>query len=117
MDWGMDLNIRRYNHWAGSSLVAICGIGGVLLFSLALDELTRKWPSKTLSFIGKRSLFILVLHFSFQQNSFGKMVAEGVPWLAAVIGSFAVGLGIPLGVSLLWERVRERMRKRRELTR
>ena len=112
MDWGMDLNIRRYNHWAGSSLVAICGIGGVLLFSLALDELTRQWPSKTLSFIGKRSLFILVLHFSFQQNSFGKMIAEGVPWLGAAIGSFAVGLGVSLGASLLWEQVRERMEKR-----
>ena len=117
MDWGMDLNIRRYNHWAGSSLVAICGIGGVLLLSLTLEKLVRQWPSKTLDFIGKHSLFILVLHFSFQQNCFGKMVAEGVPWLAAVIGSFAVGLGVPLGTSLLWERVRARMKRRRELTR
>ena len=74
MDWGMDLNIRRYSHWMGSSLVAACGIGGVLSLSLALDKLSWQGPSQTLSFIGKQSLSILVLHFSLQQNSFAVLL-------------------------------------------
>ena len=107
MDWRMDLNIRHYAHWAGSTLTAICGIGGILLLSLALEKLSHRWTSQTLSFIGKRSLFILVLHFSFQNNSFRKMDAAGVPELVAAIGSFAIGLGASIAFSLLWERIRK----------
>jgi polysaccharide biosynthesis protein PslL len=108
MDWGMDLNIRRYSHWLGSSLVAACGIGGVLSFSLALDKLSWQDPSKTLSFIGKRSLSILVLHFSLQQNSFAKMIAADISLPNAYVGSFVIGLSVPIGFSLLWEKIRKK---------
>ena len=115
LDWGMDLNNRHYDHWAGSTFVALCGIGGIFLLSLAFDNLSRKWPSKALSFIGKHSLFILILHFSFQQNSFGKMLSAGVPWLVAAIISFAVGLGVSLVAALAWERVKKKRTLRRKI--
>ncbi|MBL63055.1 MAG: hypothetical protein CMI30_06545 [Opitutae bacterium] len=114
LDWGMDLNNRRYDHWAGSTCVAICGIGGVLLLSLALEKLAIRWPTKTLSFIGQRSLFILVLHFSLQQNSFGKMISLNIPWSVAYVCSFAIGLIVPIGVSLLWERNWTKTRSRKK---
>ena len=116
MDWTMDLNNREYSHWAGSTFVAICGIGGVLLASLAIEKMPHQWASKALAFVGKRSFFILVLHFSIQQNSFGKMISEDFPWLAAAIGSFIVGLGIPLIASLLWERIRKKRMLGKKIT-
>jgi len=108
MDLGMDLNYRRYNHWAGSTLIAICGILGVLLLSLAIDKLPHRGTAKAMTFIGKRSLFILVLHFSLQHNSFAKMIAGGAPWLASTIGSFLIGVSVPLVASLIWERMRKK---------
>jgi len=113
MDWGMDLNNRRYDHWAGSTLSAACGIGGVLLLSLAIDKLGHRWPTQALTFIGKRSLFILVLHFSLQQNSFSKMLTLGFPWSSAVIASFVIALSISVAVSLAWERIRGKVARRK----
>lgn len=113
MKWGMDLNKRQYDHWAGSTLLATCGIGGVLLLSRAFAKSTLKWLSQALSFVGKRSLIILVLHFSIQQNFFNKLYNMGSPWILSAVASFVIALGLPLLVYELWSKSRQALSKRK----
>ena len=109
MNWGINLNLRQYDHWAGSSLLALSGIAGVLLLSLGFGALSCRWPRQILSFLGKRSLWILVLHFTFQQNSLVKITSMGLDWTLACAISLIIGVTVPLVILELWKRLRKKM--------
>ena len=109
MNWGINLNLRQYDHWAVSSLLALSGIAGVLLLSLRLETLNCRWPHQSLSFLGKRSLWILVLHFTFQQNSLKKITDMEINWPLACAISLIIGVSVPLVISELWTRLRKKI--------
>lgn len=58
--WSLNLNVRTYDHLAGSTLMACLGIIAVLALSFQLSRL--EWPSRLFSSLGRASLWILISH-------------------------------------------------------
>lgn len=72
--WSLNLNVRTYDHLAGSTLMALLGIVAVLALSTQLSRIIL--PTRILSSLGRASLWILVSHTFLQSWIYAKLWDE-----------------------------------------
>lgn len=72
--WSLNLNIRTYDHLAGSTLMALLGIVAVLALSVQLSRFAP--PTRLLSSLGRASLWILISHTFLQSWIYAKLWDE-----------------------------------------
>jgi fucose 4-O-acetylase-like acetyltransferase len=102
-DHGIDLNMRRYDHAAVSSVEIVTGAYLLIQAAAFLSEHRELWVGKALAYIGSASLFILIFHMVVQVRVFD-LLARFLPnpYVNGVL-SFVVAVAVPV---LLYEFVR-----------
>ncbi len=98
----MDLNMRRYDNIAASTILAFSGI----CISLCLSSIISEWcvtVSGSIQYLGRHSLVVFILHPIIQGKVFYSL-SERLPTLPflAFLVSFAAGIFVPLLVNYLF---------------
>lgn len=103
--WSLNLNVRTYDHLAGSTLMAILGIVAVLALSCQLSRLT--WPTRLLSSLGRASLWILISHTFLQSWIYAKLwdEAKGPTPNRYLLWGFLAGWILPWSLHALRESI------------